>query len=100
MVGPVYMTINSDTVPYQYYFRGIIDSKKCLDGKVTHAVLGVGYGVDRSQAGEPVEYVIIKNSYGKYWGENGYARISLATKNHAYGVCSILRYNLVAVVNV
>jgi len=71
IIGPVYMSLNSNSVPFQYYHSGIIDSKECTDKKVTHAVLAVGYGVEKSKRKDvkPVEYVIIKNSYGKGWGE-------------------------------
>jgi C1A family cysteine protease len=53
-----------------------LDHKKCTP-KQNHAVLAVGYGFD------PVSdqnYFIIKNSWGKWWGENGYFRISADPK--------------------
>ena len=42
---------------------------------VNHAVLVVGYGVERA-AGENVSYWITQNAWGKAWGENGFARIA------------------------
>ena len=38
-----------------------------------HAVLAIGYDNDPLYG----DYVIIKNSHGRHWGELGYARISL-----------------------
>ena len=52
-----------------------------------HAVLAIGYDNDPLYG----DYVIIKNSHGRHWGELGYARISL-TKDYGYkGVCGVLR---------
>ena len=47
----------------------------------------VGYGYEKN-TDEP--YLILQNSWGKSWGENGFARI-LITKNQEYsnGMCGI-----------
>ena len=37
--------------------------------------------------------MIVKNSHGKHWGENGYARISLTKDYGLKGVCGVLREN-------
>lgn len=58
------------------YSRGIFSygSKKLLQNKewqeVTHSVLLIGYGIDNG-----VEYWQIMNSWGDFWGENGFAKI-------------------------
>ncbi|KAL9164037.1 hypothetical protein ABFS82_06G080100 [Erythranthe guttata] len=41
--------------------------------EVNHAVVITGYGVDA----DGVEYYIIKNSWGRKWGVDGYAKVSI-----------------------
>ncbi|XP_030078285.1 cathepsin S [Microcaecilia unicolor] len=53
---------------FQLYDRGIYDDE-CAEYS-NHAMLVVGYGsLDYEQ------YWIVKNSWGHYWGENGYVKI-------------------------
>lgn len=84
-VGPVSLGIASSSVVFRSYKGGIIDTLECGDQGIDHSVLAVGYGNEDDQ-----EFVIIKNSWGPYWGENGYARISLDTKKSKKGICGVL----------
>merc|ERR1711990_1217359 len=77
-VGP--MAIALDATDFQYYYGGSI--LKCRHSQLDHAVLLVGYG---SENGE--DYWIVKNSWGKSWGEQGFVRVSQkAGQNCAIGV--------------
>ncbi|XP_027105534.1 low-temperature-induced cysteine proteinase [Coffea arabica] len=81
---PISVGIDGSAIDFQLYTGGIYDGE-CSDNPddIDHAVLIVGYG---SQGGE--DYWIIKNSWGTYWGMEGYAYIRRNTKLKN-GVCAI-----------
>ena len=68
--GPLAVALNA--TPLQLYTGGIIDyaSWICGTSGINHAVTLVGYGVGTKN------YWIVKNSWGKNWGESGYFRIA------------------------
>jgi cysteine peptidase B len=80
--GPLAVALNAN--PLQTYSSGILDktSSQCPTSGMNHAVTMVGYG---SESGK--DYWIIKNSWGKSWGEDGYFRIRRGT-----GCCGINCY--------
>nr|CAH7723555.1 unnamed protein product [Callosobruchus chinensis] len=82
--GPVSVAIDASDI--RDYHHGIIDEKcDCGKGKgdLNHGVLVVGYG---SEGG--VDYWIVKNSWGKKWGDNGYFKLKRGNQ-----VCGIGLYN-------
>ncbi|XP_017962306.1 cathepsin L1 [Drosophila navojoa] len=52
------------------YKRGIYADEECNNGEVNHSVLVVGYGSENGQ-----DFWIVKNSWDKIWGEDGYFRL-------------------------
>jgi cysteine peptidase B len=68
--GP--LAIGVDSTSFQHYTGGIVT--KCTGNELDHAVLIVG--VD--DAHKP-PYWIVKNQWGKGWGEQGYIRIKKGT---------------------
>ena len=87
-IGPLSAALNAN--PLMDYTSGIIDlnSSQCPTSGINHAILLVGYGTDSSLG---KDYWIIKNSWGKDWGENGYFRV-----RRGNGVCGINSYIITA----
>ena len=81
---PVSVAIQADLTSFKFYSGGIYNDPNCGD-ELDHGVLVVGYGIDDELN---MEYWIVKNSWGKEWGENGYIRI-LRGSNKEYGLCGI-----------
>ncbi|GLC60494.1 hypothetical protein PLESTB_001620000 [Pleodorina starrii] len=72
--GPVAVGIDGGRLGFRFYSEGVYHDPHCgqdLDS-MDHAVLLVGYGTTP----EGVDYWLIKNSWSKYWGLDGYARIA------------------------
>ncbi|CAD7012365.1 unnamed protein product [Ceratitis capitata] len=68
-LGPLACSVNAlETL--LLYKEGIYDDAECNKGEVNHAVLVVGYGSEKGK-----DYWIVKNSWDKNWGEDGYFRL-------------------------
>jgi C1A family cysteine protease len=77
-VGPVTVAINTmDPLWYFHTGDGVYDSDNCPGGidDLDHQVTVVGYGT--TDAG--IDYWIVKNSYGPFWGDRGYIKMR---RNH------------------
>mgnify|MGYP002624619875 CR=1 FL=1 len=77
--GPYIVLINSS--PLSSYSSGIIDEnrEKCPPSGVNKAFILIGYG---NSSGK--DYWIVRNTWGKSWGESGYFRIA-----RGKGVCGL-----------
>ena len=74
--GPIGCGIDA-TSKLEAYTGGIFSEKKLLP-LINHEVSVVGWGNDGT-----TEYWIMRNSWGSYWGENGFARIMMHKDNLA-----------------
>ena len=75
---PLSVAIQADTVQFQHYGGGVFDNAACYTGDIDHGVTAVGYND---------ESIIIKNSWGSTWGDNGY--IYLAKTDDSDGMCGV-----------
>jgi len=66
---------------FQFYESGILDSTTC-GTNLDHAILAVGF----NQTNQTQGYYIVRNSWGKFWGEEGYIRIAITDGE---GICGI-----------
>eukprot|EP00727_Mastigamoeba_balamuthi_P006107 m51a1_g2115 putative cysteine peptidase precursor (315) ;mRNA; r:1656284-1657228 len=67
--GPLSAAVEADRPVFQNYQSGILDSTQC-GSTLDHGVTLVGYGTEN---GTP--YWTVRNSWGVYWGEDGYIRL-------------------------
>merc|ERR1711899_652599 len=61
-IGPVSVGIHASD-SWQHYHEGVFDEEDC-NGILNHGVLVVGYGTN-----EEGDYWLVKNSWGKTWGD-------------------------------
>ncbi|KAJ8374762.1 hypothetical protein SKAU_G00053420 [Synaphobranchus kaupii] len=85
-IGPIAVVIDTTTRKFQFYRKGIFYDQKCSIWKQSHAVVLMGFGTEHSE-----EYWTIKNSWGIYWGEEGYMRLAKNKQRH----CGISQYGVV-----
>jgi len=81
-VGPVSIAIDVTEKKFMLYKDGVFKDNTCSNGHdaLNHGVLIVGYGVD-ILSGMSEDYWIVKNSWGKTWGEGGYIRMARNNDN-------------------
>jgi len=80
---PVSVAIEADTIYFQSYSGGVLDSPLC-GTTLDHGVLIVGYGTENG-----LDYWLVKNSWGVTWGLNGYVKILRSNSTDDSGICGI-----------
>lgn len=87
-VGPISIAIDSSLKSFHHYHRGVYYDSKCSSSNINHAVLVVGYCVDKG-----VPYWLVKNSWGTRWGDHGYIRMA-KNRGNLCGIASFASYPL------
>ena len=68
---------------------GVYSTTYCPARRINHAVTIVGYGVENGK-----DYWLIKNSWSKSWGDNGYIKFARNNNN----MCNVATYAVYPVV--
>jgi len=85
--GALSIAINASM--FNYYSKGIMNypDSICNPSKLNHAVNIVGFGV----SSRGTKYWIVRNTWGPYWGEDGYVRV-------ARGKCGVNTFVMTGVI--
>jgi cathepsin L len=70
LMQPVSIAIEADQACFQFYHKGVLDDASC-GTNLDHGVLLVGFDTDATSS---KDYWLVKNSWGKSWGDNGYIK--------------------------
>ncbi|KAJ8501021.1 hypothetical protein OPV22_011573 [Ensete ventricosum] len=80
---PVSVAVEASGRDFQFYRGGIFDGP--CGTQLDHGVAAVGYGTSKGQ-----DYIMVKNSWGPGWGEEGYIRMKRSTGKRE-GQCGIYK---------
>ena len=87
-IGPISIAIDAGD-NFQFYDSGIYTDYNCSKTVLDHAVLAVGYSFLNN-----TRYIIVKNSWGKDWGMDGYIYMNTNIDNMC-GMATDASYPLV-----
>lgn len=75
--GPIVVLFQVDLPSFMSYKSGIYwePNGKSDCRAYNHGMLLVGYGTDYYTFDDPVDYWLVKNSFGTHWGEEGYVKM-------------------------
>lgn len=89
--GPVQVNFQVYGGFYQYKSGVYVEPDCPTYGTINHAFVAVAY-IKNYQKKKGNDVIMIRNSWGTEWGENGYGYISIANNTNTCGICSWLTY--------
>jgi len=90
-VGPVSVAIDASRETFQFYSHGVYRDEECDPFNLNHGVLAIGYGVDKKSDSS---YWLVKNSWGKTWGDHGYIKMA-KNEDNMCGIATVASYPIV-----
>lgn len=87
--GPIAVAVAANSAAFQFYSSGVLT--ECSDREISHAVVLVAYEKD-PQTGQ--ETYILRNSWGKTWGNGGNMRIAVGKELCGLGTSPFDTYPL------
>lgn len=89
--GPLAVSMDASQDSFTFYSSGVYQESKCMwrVDDLDHSMMLVGYGTDPDHG----PYWLIKNSWSKHWGDEGYIKISRS--GHGCGASSDAVYAIV-----
>nr|UHM21917.1 cathepsin L12 [Zabrotes subfasciatus] len=86
--GPI-VTCLYASAEWMLYKSGVWFEEECAEKRLNHCVLLVGYGTQNG-----LDYWLLKNSWGRYWGEEGYIKLIRSKFRNYCGITSDAMYVL------
>ena len=80
-IKPCNVAVAAGNDYFRNYSSGILSATECPT-EMDHSILAVGYGIE-----DGTNFIIVKNSWGTDWGEDGYIRMELT--EHGLGICGV-----------
>ncbi|XP_055926539.1 procathepsin L-like isoform X2 [Argiope bruennichi] len=82
LLGPIAAGLDGSPETFRHYNGGIYSDPACSNTTLTHALTVIGYGTE-----DGTDYWLVKNSWGKSWGQGGFGKLLRNSNNHC-GIAS------------
>lgn len=77
LLGPMAAGLDGSPETFRHYNGGIYSDPACSNTTLTHALTIIGYGTENG-----TDYWLVKNSWGKSWGQGGFGKMIRNANNH------------------